>query len=151
MKTIIKRYYKEFLLRGIISMGFGPVVLAIVYAILGISGIVESIPVSTMCTGIISITILAFVSGGITVLYQIEELPLIWSIFSHGLALYISYTVLYFMNGWLESGMTPFIIFTLIFVIGYLLVWGIIYLIMKKQTDKLNEIIEKNDNLNNTK
>lgn len=149
MKTIIKRCYKDFLLRGVIAMGLGPIVLSIIYAILGISGVVENVSVSTMCIGIISITILAFVSGGITVLYQIEEIPLIWSIFSHGFVLYIAYTAVYFINGWLKSGITPFIIFTLIFVFGYLLVWLIIYIIMKKQTDKLNKIIKNCDNSKN--
>ncbi len=148
MKSIIKRYHKDFLLRGVMAMGFGPIVLAIIYTILGLSGVVVSVSVSEMCIGIISITLLAFISGGITILYRIEELPLIWSIFSHGLILYVAYTVVYFVNGWLKSGMTPFIVFTLIFVFGYLLVWGIIYVIMKKQTEKLNKIIEKNDNFN---
>jgi hypothetical protein len=145
MKSIIKRYYKDFLSRGLISMGFGPLVLAIIYAILGLSGVVVSVSVPEMCIGIISITLLAFVSGGITILYRIEELPLMWSILSHGSVLYIAYTVVYIVNGWLKSGALPFIVFTLIFILDYLLVWTIIYVVMKKQTDKLNKAIEKND------
>lgn len=146
MKSIIKRYYKDFLSRGVISMGFGPLVLAIIYAMLWIFKVVESISVPGMCIGIISITILAFVSGGMTTLYQIEELPLIWAILSQGSVLYIAYFVVYLVNGWLKSGVIPFLVFTLIFILGYLIVWGIIYLILKKQTDKLNRIIEKSNN-----
>ena len=93
MKRIIKRYYKDFLLRGMVAMGFGPIVLAIIYGTLGLSGVVESVSVAEMCIGIISITLLSFVSGGITILYQIEEIPLFWSIFSHGVCLYVVYAV----------------------------------------------------------
>ena len=144
MKSIIKRYYKDFLLRGIISMGFGPLVLAIIYTMLWIFGVVESVSAPEMCIGIITITILAFLSGGITMLYQIEEFPLIWAILSHGIVLYTVYAVVYVVNGWLETSVIPFIVFTLIFVFGYLMIWGIIYLIQKRQTDKLNKVIEKN-------
>ena len=148
MKSIIKRYYKDFLLRGIISMGFGPLVLAIIYTMLWIFGVVESVSAPEMCIGIITITILAFLSGGITMLYQIEELPLIWAILSHGIVLYTVYAVVYVVNGWLETGVTPFVVFTLIFVFGYLAVWGLIYIIQKRQTDKLNIVIEKNHKQN---
>lgn len=144
MKSIIKRYYKDFLLRGIISMGFGPLVLAIIYTMLWIFGVVESVSAPEMCIGIVTITILAFLSGSITMLYQIEELPLIWAILSHGIVLYTVYAVVYVVNGWLETGVIPFIVFTLIFIFGYLMIWGIIYLIQKRQTDKLNKVIEKN-------
>ena len=144
MKSIIKRYYKDFLLRGIISMGFGPLVLAIIYTMLWIFGVVESVSAPEMCIGIVTITILAFLSGSITMLYQIEELPLIWAILSHGIVLYTVYAVVYVVNGWLETSVIPFIVFTLIFVFGYLMIWGIIYLIQKRQTDKLNKVIEKN-------
>jgi hypothetical protein len=54
----------------------------------------------------------------------------------------------YVVNGWLKSGVTPFVVFTLIFVFGYLAVWGLIYIIQKRQTDKLNIVIEKNHKQN---
>ena len=143
MKSIIKNYYKDFLLRGMISMGFGPIVLVIIYAGLSFSNIVHVISVSGMCIGILSITTLAFISGAITVLYQIEEIPLVWSILAHGIVLYSAYALIYILNGWLEPGVIPFIAFTAIFVLSYFVIWGIIYLVTKKHTDKLSEIINK--------
>ena len=143
MKSIIKNYYKDFLLRGMISMGFGPIVLVIIYAGLSFSNIVHVISVSGMCIGILSITTLAFISGAITVLYQIEEIPLVWSILAHGIVIYSAYALVYILNGWLEPGVIPFIAFTAIFVLGYFVIWGIIYLVTKKHTDKLSEIINK--------
>ena len=145
MKSIIKRYYKNFLLRGIISMGFGPIVLAIINASLGFSGVVESVSVFEMSLGIITISVLAFISGALTMLYQIEEIPILWSILAHGVVLYTAYATVYVVNSWLEPGIIPFVVFTSIFVISYIIIWATIYLITKKQTDKLSEIINSKD------
>ena len=132
------KYLKDFALRGIIAMGFGPIVLSIVYAILGVAGVVESISVFEMALGIITMTALAFLCGGITIVYQIESLPISKAVTLHGLILYIAYVVVYLTNGWLKEGILPFVIFTVIFVLGYMLVWVIIYLITKRGTDKVN-------------
>ncbi len=134
----VGKYFGQFALRGLIAMGFGPIVLAIVYAILGITGVVESVSVFEMTFGIITITALAFLCGGITVVYQIEELPLSAAITAHGIIIYIAYAVVYLTNGWLENGFVPFLVFTGIFVVGYLLVWTIIYFITRKGTDNVN-------------
>ena len=131
-------YLKEFGLRGLIAMGFGPLVLAIVYSILGLVGVVESIGVYEMPMGIVTITALAFLCGGITVVYQIESLAISKAITLHGVVLYIAYAVVYLTNSWLEEGMIPFLIFTAIFVVGYALVWVAIYLITNNHAKKLN-------------
>ena len=144
MKSIINNYYKDFLLRGMISMGFGPIVWVIIYAALGFSKIVYTVSVLEMCIGVLSIAALAFISGAITVLYQIEEIPLVWSILAHGIVLYSVYAMVYIFNGWLEPGIIPFIVFTAIFVLGYFVIWGIIYLVTKRHTDKISKIISKN-------
>lgn len=131
-------YLKEFGLRGLIAMGFGPLVLAIVYSILGLVGVVESIGVYEMPLGIVTITALAFLCGGITVVYQIESLAISKAITLHGVVLYIAYAVVYLTNDWLEEGMIPFLIFTAIFVVGYALVWVAIYFITNNHAKKLN-------------
>lgn len=145
MISIIKRYYKDIILRGIISMGFGPIILAIVYAVLGFSKVADTVSIFEMCIGIISISALAFISGSLTMLYKIEEIPLTWSILSHGIVLYFTYLLVYIINNWLEPGYGPFVVFTCIFIGSYLIIWMAIYLITKKQTDKLSKIIERND------
>lgn len=135
---ILGKYYKQFFLRGLVAMGFGPIVLAIVYLILGITGVAEAISVYEMALGIITITALAFLCGGITVVYQIEELAISKAITLHGIIIYIAYAVVYLTNGWLAEGAAPFLIFTAIFIVGYLLVWLIIYFVTKRGTKKLN-------------
>ena len=47
------KYIKDFVLRGLCAMGFGPVVLGIVYFCLGKSGTIDLISYSEMVTGIL--------------------------------------------------------------------------------------------------
>lgn len=133
-----KEYLKNIALRGLVAMGFGPMVLAIVYAILNLVGVVSEISVGEMVTGIFSITMLAFLAAGLTYVYQIEELGLSAAITIHGFALYVGYALVYILNDWLAGGAVPFIIFTVIFLSGFALTWLVIYLITKNSTKKLN-------------
>ena len=139
----MRKYILEFLRRGLIACSLGPVVLAILYLILQHQGIVQTLTVREVCLGIISLSALAFVAGGMNVLYQLERLPLMAAILIHGSALYVSYLVTYLVNGWLEWGITPILVFTGIFVFGYLAIWLIIYSIIKRNTDKVNDILKK--------
>ena len=77
------------------------------------------------------------------VIYQIERLPLMVAILIHGSVLYISYLVTYLLNDWLEGGVTPILVFSGIFVIGYLAIWAVIYSIIKKRTENLNKILKE--------
>lgn len=139
----MRKYILEFLRRGLIACGLGPVVLAILYLILQHQGIVQTLTVREVCLGIFSLSALAFVAGGMNVLYQLERLPLMAAILIHGSALYVSYLVTYLVNGWLEWGITPILVFSGIFVFGYLAIWLIIYSIIKRNTDKVNDILKK--------
>ena len=139
----MKKYVKEFFRRGLIAAGFGPMILAVLYLILQKQGAIKTLTVNEVCLGIVSLFSLAFIAGGMNVLYQVERLPLMISILIHGSILYVSYLATYLLNGWLEEGMTPMLVFTVIFVLGYLAVWMVIYSITKKRTEKINEILEK--------
>ena len=143
MRDIIKKYYKDFLSRGLVIMGFGPIVLAIVYAVLELFGVEILLNGLQVALGIITIAALAFVAAGVTIIYQIEELPLVKAIAIHGVVLYVVYAVVYLVNGWLKEGYIPFLIFTAIFILGYLVVWGIIYLVTKTSTEKINAKISE--------
>ena len=140
----MKKYVLEFIRRGLIACGFGPIVFAIVYLILQNQAGVETLSVHQMCTGIFTLSALAFLAGGMNVIYQIERLPLMLSILIHGSVLYVSYLATYLLNGWLESGSLPFLVFTVIFVLGYLAIWAIIYTVTIRRTKKLNDILKKN-------
>ena len=139
----MKKIFKEFIHRGLLCMGFGPVTLAVVFTILNILGVVEVILVSEMVVGIFTITLMVFVAAGITVVYQIEKLPLLYATIIHGIVLYIDYAVIDLLNDWIKGGVIPFLIFTLIFILGYLFIWGIVYLFISKDIEKLNKKIKK--------
>ena len=142
----MKKYMTDFVQRGLLSCGFGPLVLAVIYLILQGQGIVENLTVNQMCVGIFSITALAFLAGGMNAIYQIDRLPLTVAILIHGIVLYVSYLVTYLLNGWLNMGSTPILVFTIIFVVGYLVIWAIIYSTVKKNTDRVNELLKMKQN-----
>lgn len=139
----MKKFVSEFLRRGLIACGLGPIVLAIVYWILQQTAAVETLTVNQVCIGIFTLSALAFIAGGMNVIYQIERLPLMVAILIHGGVLYISYLATYLLNGWLEWGVTPILVFSGIFVVGYFAVWAIIYSIIKRNTEKLNEVLKQ--------
>lgn len=134
---------KEFFRRGVAACGLGPIVLAILYLILQHNGLVEFLTVNEVCIGIFSLSALAFLAGGMNAIYQIERLPLMMAILIHGSALYVSYLVTYLVNDWLEWGTTPILIFSVIFVLGYLVIWAVIYAVIKRNTAKINEQLKK--------
>ena len=145
----MKKTVLEFFRRGLIASGFGPIVLAILYLILKHHAAVETLTVNQVCLGIFSLSALAFVAGGMNVIYQIERIPLMVAILIHGGVLYISYLGTYLLNDWLEWGATPILVFTGIFILGYLVIWAIIYSIIKKRTERLNVILKQRKNLKN--
>ena len=138
----MKKFWKEFLLRGLICAAGGPVVLAIIYGILGATGAAESLSPREVCFGILSITVLGFVAAGMTAIYQMEQLPLPIMILLHGGVLYIAYILTYLVNGWLQNQVQAILIFTGIFVAGYALIWLIIYLIERRKAEKLNKLLQ---------
>ena len=139
----MREIVSEFIRRGMIASGFGPLVLAALYLILQEKGIVQTLTVNEMCLGIVSLSVLAFIAGGVNVIYKIEQLPLMIAILIHGGVLYTGYLATYLVNGWLEWGNSPILIFTGIFAVSYLVIWVIIYFINKKRTASLNEKLKQ--------
>ena len=139
----MKKVALEFLRRGDMSCGVGPIILAVLYLILHHNGVVENVSVKELCVGIFSLSALAFVAGGINALYQLERLPLMAAILIHGSVLYVSYLMTYLVNGWLEWGRVPVLVFTGIFVVGYLVIWAVIYFVIKRKTKNLNKMLKE--------
>ena len=134
----MKQFISGFFLRGLTACGFGPIVLAIVYLILQQHADVQILTVPQVCTGIFSLTVLAFLAGGMNAIYRIERLPLMMAILIHGAVLYTGYLGTYLLNDWLEWGFTPLLVFTGIFLFGYLAIWAVIYTVTKRNIEKLN-------------
>ena len=137
----MRQVIREFFRRGLVACGFGPLILAAVYLILKQAGL-QTLTVQEVCVGIISLWGLAFLAGGMNVVYQIERLPLMGAILIHGMVLYVGYLVTYLVNDWLAWGMTPVLVFTAIFVLGYLAVWAVIYTVTKQNTEQVNAMLK---------
>lgn len=135
----MKKFWKEFLLRGLICAGGGPLVLAVIYGILGATGAVSQLSPSQVCIGILTIMLLAFIAAGMTAVYQAEQLPLPTRILLHGGALYIAYILSYLINGWLQQSLVPILVFTGIFAGGYGLIWLIVYWVERSKAEAINK------------
>ena len=134
----MKRFLLNFLRRGAVAAGIGPVVLAAVYLILGANGSLSSLTPAQAAVGIFSLALLAFIAGGLNALYAIERLPLMLAVLIHGGVLYLTYLGTYLINGWLESGLIPMIVFSVIFAVGYFVIWAVVYVIVKRSTARVN-------------
>ena len=134
-----KQFLKDFLLRGLTAAAGGPVVLSIIYAILGHNGTIESLSPAEVSTGVLSITLMAFIAGGITAVYQVEQLPLPMAIASHGAVLYLDYLLMYLLNNWIPRNGSAIGFFTAVFAAGFAAVWVIIWLVNRMSAKHINQ------------
>lgn len=139
----MKTFWKEFFRRGLLCAAGGPVVLAVIYGIIGTTETAVRLTPGEVCLAILTITLLAFVAAGMTAIYQQEQLPLPMAILLHCSTLYLSYLIIYLLNGWLAQQLIPILVFTGIFAVCYGLIWLFIYLFNKAKADKLNKMLEK--------
>ncbi len=137
----MNKYLKEFLLRGLMFSGFGPIIAGIVYLILSYTLVDFSLSGGEVFTAIVSTYILAFIHAGASVFNQIEEWPLAKSLLINLFTLYIVYTSCYLINSWIPFDWAVLLIFTAIFVVGYLVIWLIVYLSVKATTKEFNKRI----------
>ena len=138
----MKKRISNFCIRGLICSGFGPVVYGIVMFILFLCGIDTLSNGLNIFKGIMSTYLLAFIVAGMTIIWQEDRLGLGLSIFIHGFVLYLCYLGMYLINGWLLSN--NILIFSLIFILGYGIIWVVIYIVEKYRVKKLNHNFEKN-------
>lgn len=137
----MNKYLKEYLHRGLMFAGFGPVILGIIYFILSKTINDFSINGSEAFIAIVSIYVLAFVHAGSSVFNQIEHWPLAKSLLCHFVSLYTVYVLCYCMNSWIPFEWGVIGIFTAIFVAVYFVVWSTVYFIVKSTSKKLNKTL----------
>ena len=134
----MKKHIVEFLKRGLIFGGFGPIVLGIVYYIISLFTPINLLA-GEVLVAIVSAYILAFIQAGVTVFKEIESWGLTQMLLIHMVTLYIAYLGCYLVNSWIPFDWIVVLIFTLIFVVTFLIIWFIVYFIIKCTTKKLNE------------
>ena len=139
----MKEFVKNFCKRGLVAFGFGPVIMAIVYISLELAGVEGALGFIELSKQILIVSAMAFVAAGISAIYNVERLALPLAIFIHAAVLYTDYILVYLINGWIKNSLMPLIIFTVIFIVGFALVWIIIYAVDKNAARKLNERLNK--------
>lgn len=135
----MNRYVKEFLHRGLIFGGFGPIIVSIIYLVLPYSIKDFSLSGDEIFIAIISSYLLAFIHAGSSVFNQIEHWGIMKGLLCQLATLYLSYASCYLINSWIPFDLSVVGIFTGIFVLGYLVIWGIVYLCVKASAKKLSE------------
>lgn len=134
----MNKYVKEFLHRGLMFGGFGPIIFGIVLLCISCAGTVEFTGMEVFM-GIILTYAIAFIQAGATVFNQIEHWSVPKSLFCHFGLLYVVYTLAYVVNSWIPFKAEVLGVFTAIFTAGFFLIWGIVYLAVKSTGKKFNE------------
>ena len=140
----MKKYFKEFMLRGLMFGGFGPIILSIILFFIWKFVPGTQFQGDEILLGTVSIYILAFVHAGASVFNQIDEWGLNKSIGMHFATLYVAYSVCYLLNRWIPFDLKVFGIFTAIFVAVYAVVWTIVYLCVKRTSHMIVDSLKKN-------
>lgn len=103
----MKKFVKDFALRGMIAAGFGPLILVSIYLGLQLSGIIISIPTSQVNLNIISSLILAFIAGGISAIFNVEKISLGVATLIDAIVIYLDYLIIYLINNWIKAQFIP--------------------------------------------
>ena len=134
----MNKYVKEFLHRGFVFGGFGPIILGILYFVLSKTINNFTLSGSEVLLGIVSIYLLAFIQAGATVFNQIEHWPISKSLLCHLATLYVAYSLCYVVNTWIPFEPKMLLIFTIVFMAIYFVVWGIVYFSIKATSKNFN-------------
>lgn len=134
----MNKHLKEFLHRGLMFGGFGPIIMAIIYLILSYSVDGFSLSGAEVFIATVSIYLLAFVHAGASIFNQMEDWPIAKSLFVHLLTLYVAYTGCYLVNSWIPFDPMFLLIFTACFVALYMVIWLVVFLAVKTLGKNLN-------------
>lgn len=138
----MNRHLKEFLHRGLVFAGFGPIVFGIIIFILEKTLDDISISAGHILLGIVSTYLIAFVQAGASVFNQIEHWSLPKSLLYHFGMIYAVYVICYIINSWIPFEWGVVGIFTAIFVVTYFIIWFTVYLVVKATGKKLNATLK---------
>ena len=137
----MNKYVKEFLHRGLIFGGFGPIVVGIVFAVLQHTVEDFSLSGTQVLLAVISTYLLAFVQAGVTVFNQIEHWSTVKSLLCHFGSLYAAYSVCYVANSWIPFEPVVLVVFTAIFAVAFFVIWTVVYLSVRAASKKFNKTL----------
>lgn len=134
----MNKYVKEFLHRGLMFSGFGPIIFGIIVFIVSKTTDNLVLNAGEVLVGIVSTYLLAFVHAGASVFNQIEHWGIGKSLLCHLSTLYVAYSICYVINTWIPFEPKMLLLFTAIFMVIYFVVWGIVYVSVKATSKNFN-------------
>ncbi len=135
----MNKYVKQFLIRGLLFGGFGPIIAGLVFMIIGFTGTSLNLEGWQIFLAIITSYLLAYISAGASVFEQIEEWSTVKSMLIHCLTIYAIYLITYVVNSWIPLKWEVILIFSLGVIGGFMLIWLIVYLVNKRCSKSLNK------------
>ena len=135
----MNKYVKEFLRRGLMFAGFGPIVFGIIVLCISYFDSVAVHSARNIFIGIVTTYTIAFVQAGVTVFNQIEHWSVPKSLLCHFGLLYVVYSLSYIANSWIPFKAEVLVTFTVIFAVVFFVIWGIVYLCVRNTSKKINE------------
>ena len=139
----MKSIWKGFFQRGLMFAWGGPFIMAIIWGCLQAAGVMQTLTVNEAILGVMSMTVMAFIAAGVSIVYQIESLPRAFAALIHAAVLYVDYLGFYLLNGWLP--VNRIWSFTLIFAAGFFAIWLVIYLVSRKKAKKMNDLLNRKE------
>ena len=132
-------YVKNFLHRGLLFGGCGPIVAGILYFVLSVTLPSFTLSGKEVFMAIVSTYLLAFLQAGASVFNQIEHWSVPKSLLCHFVTIYVAYSACYLLNTWIPFKPMVLLIFTVIFVVSYFIIWLIVYLAVRSVEKRLNK------------
>ena len=138
-------YLKNFLRRGLVFGGLGPIVVGIIFLCLGFSIPDFSIDGTEVFVAVLSTYLLAFVVAGASVFHQIDSFSTMKSTACHLSIVYLAYIVTYLINSWIPFEPLVIFIFTAVFLATYFVISLTVYLTLKILERKINSKIKEHE------
>lgn len=135
----MNKYLKQFLIRGLLFGGFGPIIAGFVFMIIGFVQANLSLEGWQIFLAIVTSYLLGFISAGASVFEQIEEWSTVKSMLIHCITIYVIYLVTYLVNSWIPLKWEVILIFSIGVISGFLLIWLFAYLLSKHCSKSLNK------------
>lgn len=135
----MKRFIKDFILRGLVASRFGPLILVTIYYGYQLTENVTSRPMAEININIISSLLMALIADIIGAIFKVEKVPLGVATLIDAIVIYFDYLFFYLINNWISIMVKPLLVFTVIYIIGYTIIRLIIYKKVKSQVQKVNQ------------
>ena len=129
--------WKKAVLLGVAGYVLG-VLIGVIVILTGLSDAGHaSVPYVLLCG------IPGCITMGSTVIYDVEKWSLVRATATHFAVCFVTYYALAFLMGWLRFGDRLFWIITAAMVVGYVIIWLVMYLTYKRQIRKMNEELKR--------